>query len=273
MRKRIVTGAVGLIVFGFVFMFWDTWVINVCISAIVAICIYELSKATGCIKNIPLFVVSEIFVIIMTYFYDMDRGISRMVLIFFVFALFAILLANHRNIGIGQVGMMFLFCVMIPYFLSPIMYLRDTQFGQFLVYLPFVAAWTTDTGAYFIGIKFGKHKLAPEVSPKKTIEGAFGGILGSVIGCSIYALVVMNSFRVQGVIWGNLILLAVILSIVDQFGDLSFSKIKREFETKDYGNFMPGHGGALDRFDGVIFVAPACFLLLKLIDIFIGAGI
>jgi phosphatidate cytidylyltransferase len=105
-------------------------------------------------------------------------------------------------------------------------------------------------------MKFGKHKLAPAISPKKTVEGAIGGLLGAVVGCAVYGKGRDHLRQVQGVIWGNLVLLALVLSVVDQFGDLSFSLIKREFKTKDYGNIMPGHGGMLDRFDGVCSSRP-----------------
>ena len=113
----------------------------------------------------------------------------------------------------------------------------------------------------------GKHKLAPRVSPKKTVEGDVGGVIGGVIGMVIMmfvgAWVLQDAFmRPQEVL-----IFGVVGSIISQIGDLSFSVIKREFGVKDYGNLLPGHGGILDRFDSVTFAAPAVWLVLRCLQV------
>jgi len=143
--------------------------------------------------------------------------------------------------------------------------------------LALFCAWFSDTGAYFTGRAFGKHKLCPEISPKKTVEGAIGGLLGGVIGMTVFKLVADSMAHTLTVYppiemaagpqisWGAVFALGIIGSTISQIGDLSFSVIKREFGVKDYGNLLPGHGGILDRFDSVTFVAPFVWLALQLL--------
>ncbi|WP_256050626.1 phosphatidate cytidylyltransferase, partial [Staphylococcus aureus] len=114
-----------------------------------------------------------------------------------------------------------------------------------------VIVWSTDSGAYFVGRKLGKHKLWPEISPKKTIEGFVGGIVIAVI-----ATVIFQYFAQLDVNYGLLLLVAVVASMIGQLGDLVESAIKRQYGVKDSGNILPGHGGILDRFDSLIFVLP-----------------
>ena len=135
----------------------------------------------------------------------------------------------------------------------------------------------SDTFALFAGMLCGKHKLAPKVSPKKTVEGAIGGLLGGVIGMTVFKLVADSMAHTLTVYppiemaagpqisWRAVFALGIIGSTISQIGDLSFSVIKREFGVKDYGNLLPGHGGILDRFDSVTFVAPFVWLALQLL--------
>lgn len=127
--------------------------------------------------------------------------------------------------------------------------------GHKLVWLIFIIAFMTDTFAYFSGYLFGKHKLIPNVSPKKTIEGSIGGILGSTLCCAIFGYI-FNLNIIMVVVLGS------IGSIIAQFGDLFASSIKRYVGIKDYGNLIHGHGGVLDRFDSVILVAPFVYMVI-----------
>lgn len=137
----------------------------------------------------------------------------------------------------------------IPFLLFHILLLEESVF----LWLVFLIAFGTDTFAYLIGSKFGKRKLCPEISPKKSVEGAMGGVLGSV------AVTVIYSFFVEiSPVW-SVAILAFTGSIISQLGDLTASRIKRAAEIKDYGKIMPGHGGMLDRFDSIIFTAPVVY--------------
>ena len=137
--------------------------------------------------------------------------------------------------------------------------------GQYAYILIFIGAWATDTGAYFVGVLFGKHKLIPAVSPKKTVEGALGGILGCVFGFVVYGLILNFFFDVK-VNYLPLVLLAILVAIVSQIGDLIASYLKRESGIKDFGTIFPGHGGIMDRFDSIIAVAPVIYGSMLLIS-------
>lgn len=151
-----------------------------------------------------------------------------------------------------------------PLMMSCLLLLRLEDYGQLLVFVPLGIAFGSDTFALFGGLLCGKHKLTP-VSPKKTVEGAVGGLLGGVIGLALVKLVGLWLLGVPFLTWGQVILLGLSGSAVSQIGDLSFSVIKREFGVKDYGNILPGHGGVLDRFDSVTFVAPFVWLALRIL--------
>jgi phosphatidate cytidylyltransferase len=130
--------------------------------------------------------------------------------------------------------------------------LAGVQIGRKLIWLPILATWMTDTSAYFTGLNFGKNKLAPQISPKKTIEGALGGIIGSIIIVLIYGSYLAINIKER-------ILLGVLLSIASQLGDLVESSFKRDAQIKDSGDIIPGHGGILDRFDSLLFTLPLTY--------------
>ena len=127
-------------------------------------------------------------------------------------------------------------------------------------------AFLSDTGAYFAGYFFGKHKLAPVISPKKTIEGVVGGVLGAMVGMVIYCLVMQLFFKYR-VNYAFALIYGFVGSLAAVFGDLCFSVIKRQTGIKDYGNLIPGHGGILDRFDSMMVIGPLAEVLILLIPV------
>ncbi len=135
------------------------------------------------------------------------------------------------------------------------------QIGEYgiLVWLIFITSFGTDTMAYFTGYAIGKHKLAPKISPKKTIEGSIGGILGSVLLCGLFGYFVIPGLLLHCIIIG------ILGGVISQFGDLTASIFKRKMGIKDYGNLIPGHGGILDRFDSVLFTAPMVYYYIMLV--------
>jgi phosphatidate cytidylyltransferase len=137
----------------------------------------------------------------------------------------------------------------------------DREVGAYIIALAFIISWVCDAGAYFTGVLFGKHKLIPEISPKKTVEGAIGGI---VIATLVYLLFGFVLDKLVDGMTVNYILLAVfgvLLSICSQLGDLVASLLKREYGVKDYGRVFPGHGGVMDRFDSTISVSAVLMIL------------
>ena len=163
---------------------------------------------------------------------------------------------NTEQIFASVFGLLYL-----PLMLSYIYQIRISEDGLYSLWLIFICSWGCDTCAYCVGMLFGKHKLAPVLSPKKSIEGAVGGVVGAALLGAIYGAAV-NSYMVMN----NASLLSAIIcavgAVISQFGDLIASGIKRQHGIKDYGKLIPGHGGILDRFDSVIFTAPLIYALL-----------
>ena len=151
----------------------------------------------------------------------------------------------------------------IAVFLMFIPLIRGSENGRILIWYVMFAAWMTDTFAYLIGMKFGKHKFS-QISPKKSIEGSIAGTVGATIVILIYTYV-CNTLWGLNMSYAYITFVAIILSIIGQIGDLAASSIKRYVGIKDFSNLIPGHGGMLDRFDRVIFIAPFAYILLCLI--------
>lgn len=193
------------------------------------------------------------------------------VLLLGIFVLFVLLaafwLSDEPKGHFSKLAITLFGATLIPLLFSTFVLLREMEQGILLVFIPFVSAWMTDTGAYFVGFFLGKHKLAPRISPKKTVEGAVGGVLICMLSMVIYGVVCNACF--DGTF--NLAFLALtglVLSVLSQMGDLSLSIIKREYNIKDYGVIFPGHGGILDRFDSVLFTAPAIYFALQIMQLF-----
>ena len=159
--------------------------------------------------------------------------------------------------------------LLIPFLLSALVRIGAMPQGKLLLVIPFVMAFMSDTGAYFIGVTMGKHKMAPMISPKKSWEGFVGGILAAIIGMVLYGMVAEKFFAMQ-VNYGVLLIYGLLGSLGGVFGDLTMSVIKRQVGVKDYGNLIPGHGGILDRFDSVLITAPLTEALLILLPIMVN---
>lgn len=146
--------------------------------------------------------------------------------------------------------------------ISYIYQVRELAGGEFAVWLIFIAAWGSDTCAYCAGMLFGKHKAFPVLSPKKSWEGCIGGVIGAALLAVLYCLA-MNHWFNQNFSMLQYALVCGCGAVISQIGDLAASAMKRNHDIKDYGKLIPGHGGVLDRFDSVIFVAPIVFYLLQ----------
>jgi phosphatidate cytidylyltransferase len=134
--------------------------------------------------------------------------------------------------------------------------------GTALVFLPILLTWATDVGAYAVGRSIGKKKLMPAVSPGKTVEGAAGGLVITILVCLLYVRFILMPLALLGMTIQGAVLFAIVVSVAAQTGDLAESLLKREAGVKDSSRILPGHGGILDRFDGLLFVMPIAFLLL-----------
>lgn len=149
-----------------------------------------------------------------------------------------------------------------PVMLSFIFLTRQLEYGVYLVWMIFISSWISDTCAYLVGVLIGKHKLVPQLSPKKTIEGSIGGILGSALVGALFGFLLLDKTLGGNRFGVMLFVIGAIGSVISQVGDLAASAIKRNHEIKDYGSLIPGHGGIMDRFDSVIFTAPMVYFLV-----------
>ncbi len=187
----------------------------------------------------------------------------------FLMVLIMELLANHGNLAFEKVCLAAVAGIVVPLCLSSVVRILLSEYGRYYMMIVMLMTSMSDTGGYFAGRFFGKHKLAPVISPKKTIEGAIGSLVVVVLSMMVYGLILENLFHLN-YNYGLACIYGVLGAVSSIEGDLAFSVIKRQAGIKDYGNLMPGHGGVLDRFDSTITTAPLAEILMILIPI-IGA--
>jgi len=229
---------------------------------------WELLAGTGFLKQKRLLVYSVVMALLVglaSYFPVEAVWIKLGVLLFWIL-LFAEMMHYKMELPFEKVCICLVAGVLIPYLLTALVRIHVGKFGRWFILIPFILAFLSDTGAYFAGRAFGKHKLAPVISPKKTVEGVIGGVLGAVVGMLVYCLVLESffDFRVNYI---YALVYGAIGSGSAVFGDLCFSVIKRQTGIKDYGKIFPGHGGILDRFDSMIVVAPLTEILLAFLPL------
>ncbi len=260
MKSRLLVAAFGIPLALWVILLAPVWVIEGVIWLLSGIGAYELMKCINARKNIRFSTaIAAAFVLIVPSAFGEAFQIPAIMFCLIVHFVFAVWKAGEMKWC--EIATAFFAITVIPYALSAFLRMTDAGFSRAYLLLPLIFSFASDSGAFFVGLAFGKHKLAPKVSPKKTIEGAVGGLLGNVVGGIIFALI-MNYFFEQSINYYMISAIGVICSIVAQLGDLSFSLIKREFGIKDYGFLFLAHGGVLDRFDSVIFVAPVLSALM-----------
>ena len=279
MKTRVLFGVVG---FAFVLLalyVFPAIVLELAVAALCVLATYEVLGATRLVTNrLELLLCMLVSLgLAIGHFTVLPVSLSAVVqgLIFVLLVgSFAIELKFHDSMNVSQVSWGFFGALIVPYLMLSLVRIFQMDFqpvgetnfhvGQFIVLLPLLAAWGADTCALFAGMLFGKHKLAPVVSPKKTIEGAVGGVVGGAVLVLIAALIMNALMGLEMPVWAALVLGAA-GAVLGEVGDLSFSIIKRQTSIKDYGHIFPGHGGVLDRFDSVLFVAPFAEILFRII--------
>ena len=268
MKTRIISAVVGIIVFilAIGFSFKSTVVLAVALAILNAIGIYEMLYNTKLVSLKPLVFVASGFgasVLLILGFATRLESIIFCLLLYlayiFVVAVASILLHKHLNSAALFTLIAAPLMLSVAFACLYLLFVGSTGTKGFQFFFIFLFSWGADTGAYFTGTFLGKHKLAPEISPKKTVEGSIGGIVSAVILSCVCGLIYKYCFNVD-VIFSGLCIYAVIFSVFGMIGDLFTSFIKRDCGIKDYGNIMPGHGGVLDRFDSVLFIAPFYYL-------------
>ncbi len=260
MKTRILTAAVMLAIFLPVLWFSDFVVYPIVMALLAAIGICELLACLGLLRDpflsVPAALLSAAMPIL-AYFAETPLGhLGILAAAAFLFALYLFGVAVFRpgKLALGQLMSVLGGTFYLAVAFSSTVLLRGLVGGEYLFLLPFIGSWVTDTFAYFTGRLLGRHKLAPVISPKKTVEGSLGGILFAVLAFVIFGLIVAGRGLTPS--YFALVLLGLAVSVVSQIGDLALSAIKREYGIKDYSRLFPGHGGVLDRFDSVIATAP-----------------
>ena len=252
LQKRVATGVVGGAALLFVLLKGGI-LLSVFLLLAGIIMSLELNNAFKKI-GIKINLIAMIIgcaVIFLEYFVKIPEIVSLFAVLLVAF-LFVLLTDDHTV----QDGIYTVFSFLYaPFLLSTLRHMDKTPF----LILVFILAFGTDTFAYFVGVKFGKHKLIPKVSPKKSVEGAVGGIVGSLL----LSLIFMYFTKIN-INWATIPFL-ILASVASEIGDLIASKLKRYAGIKDFGNILPGHGGVLDRFDSIILVSPVIYFAFEVL--------
>ncbi|MDR2356588.1 MAG: phosphatidate cytidylyltransferase [Oscillospiraceae bacterium] len=265
MRARILVASVGAPALAAVLLACPEWAAALLMCAVSALSARELVYAAGLGgETFALWpVLSAALTSLGVFFFAGDTAFTAVLLALCAVASVraAMLYGTDWHKSAGQIFCAVFAGAVMPRLLSDITRLRMLENGGIYALLPFVSAFTTDAGAYFAGVLFGKHPAFPRVSPNKTLEGCAGGMAAGVAGVAAYSAIVRSVADVHIPLWAVL-LIGVLGAVMAQLGDLAFSFIKREYNIKDFGGVLPGHGGILDRFDSMVFVAPTVCLIV-----------
>ena len=268
MKTRVIAAAVLLPLLLVIVLVLPKVITAVLFGVLCAIGAWELLSGTGLVKHPRL----QIYAMVSGFLVGIWSGIGApygwglLWVLVFVAVLFGEMMLEHTKLRMEKLCITMVAGLLIPYLLTSLVRIHGGSNGRHLIMLPFVIAFLSDSCAYFTGLALGKHKLAPVISPKKTVEGLAGGVIGGMAGVALYCLVLDLAFGFT-VNYGYALLYGFVGTFAAVFGDLCFSAIKRQVGIKDYGNLIPGHGGVLDRFDSMMTVGPlgeALMILLPL---------
>lgn len=284
MRTRIISGAVGVLLISVVLYFHETIVLPAAVAVIIAVMLFELLRAVKLEKCKPILLAAEacgiaipiIYGVLTKIEYDGNNVIPHYeflawqsthtynvcafaVTLLCVFVVFITWLKKHKEIRYEQVFFALAAMVLVPNAMTTMLRIERMS-GLFYLVMGLCGAWIADTGAYFTGVTLGRHKLCPEISPKKTIEGLAGGIITTGLVYAI-AFSVHDGFSAGKAVFA--FVMGAVCAVIGTVGDLSASMVKRQIGFKDYGKIMPGHGGLMDRFDSVLFVLPTFYAFIS----------
>ena len=268
MKTRILTAVVLIPVLLVVLLVLPNWVFAWLLAIMLGIGAYEMLYRTGLVKHVRMVLYSAVaaFAMPLLAHYQVGDSWVALVVLAYIALLFAELMISHTRVPFEKVPVSIFAGLILPTALSSLVRILDGGFGEYLILTPFVLAFLPDSGAYFAGCFLGRHKLAPVISPKKTWEGAAGGLVTGMLCMVIYALILQVGFHFE-VNYVYALIYGLLGSLAAVFGDLCFSVVKRQTGIKDYGNLLPGHGGILDRFDSMMVVAPLTEILLELLPV------
>ena len=264
--KRVSSAVLGLPMVIIVLLLGNKYVIDVALAIVAVIALHEYFNAFSKYKPIKWIGYLSAISISLIHIIPEDMLLKTIALAIpvIVIVLFMQLVIKNMKISIIDIAITLFGICYIVLFILFIPLMAGEENGKIYIWYIFIISWGTDIFAYLVGKRFGKHKFS-KISPNKSIEGCVAGIVGAVVLALIYTFFVNKFALVHVISYVAITIVAIILSIVGQFGDFSASSIKRFVGIKDFSNLIPGHGGILDRIDSLIFIAPFAYILLMFI--------
>ena len=264
MLTRIIAGVLGAVLLAALLWQPYTLVLASALALLCALAACELSVTTGCVKGRVKQAVCMLTAASVPFWRFLGLRWAVVCALGAVLVMGVLQVIAHERQPVTNAVFAMAMSLWMAVAISCIFYLRGQSHGRFLTVWMLLVPWMSDTGAYFTGVACGKHKLCPNISPKKTVEGLIGGLLTSVIICVVlswaYQHYLAPHLHIDLVAIGVITLVGAALSV---FGDLLASLIKRQADIKDYGSIMPGHGGIMDRFDSLLLTAPFVCAMIK----------
>ncbi|KAF5077516.1 phosphatidate cytidylyltransferase [Acetobacterium wieringae] len=262
MKTRIWTGVIGLPLLIFI-LYTGGFILVVGVSILAFVGTMEYTRAINKMirpkMNVVLMIILTVMLMVtikLDYYFLMP-----VLLVAFIIIFCYEILSGNAGIERGSATLMGL--IYVPIMFGHLFLFETVNKGPYYMWLIFVIAFTTDTAAYFIGKSIGNRKIAPLISPKKTIAGSVGGVVVAAL-CTILYGTILSSYFSFVLPWYLYLVVGVFGSIAGQCGDLTASMIKRKAKIKDFGTILPGHGGILDRFDSILFIIPLIYIFAKL---------
>lgn len=268
MKKRIISAVIFVLLWAAILVINNKWFDTISVIIISMIASFEYLRAFKGIGHKPISWITYLGCLSIVFVDGLIQAEYRIMLIKILLPLaligaFAYMILSNVKKTMGDIAITVLGILYVPFTLAFIKLILGLPQGRFFILFVFCGAFVSDTCAFLVGSRFGKTKLAPDISPNKTVEGSLGGIIGVLIAFIILGLIGKCTLQINvNIVY--LMFVALVASVAGQFGDLTASAIKRYCKIKDFGNIMPGHGGILDRFDSLMFVAPIVYIFIKL---------
>lgn len=274
MKTRVISAVIGLIVLAAV-VYAGKIAIGIAVFLLAVVGIHELYRAFDKIGFKPVYAAGYASCLLLLYpviqgtYSGTDRiaGISAFLiseaiaLFLLVAVMFCLIMFSDGRYKIQDVSVTLFGIIYVVFLFSFVTLARNMGNGYLYIWMIFIGAWATDTFAFFTGVTLGKRKILPKISPKKTLEGSIGGVIGCTAAMMAFGVYVSNTVAVP---LYHFAIIGGVCGVISQIGDWAASAIKRTAGIKDYGNIMPGHGGVLDRVDSILFVAPAVYFYIHL---------
>lgn len=268
LKQRIISALVGVIILFIVLGLFKTPVFNLAIAFLMAVAAYEIAKTVAPGQPEMLRAFSMLFGALAAF-----ANLPALVLLVLVYVvvMFAAAISRYPKVDVAALGLQVMMTIGVVACFYCVLLLREKAdnilLALYYIFMIFSSAWLSDIGAFLVGCRFGKRKLAPTVSPKKSVEGLWGGlafgVLGNLLFSWLFASVLAGYAGVTlSINYLYVALVSPVLVLLGVLGDLSASMVKRTYGIKDYGNLMPGHGGVMDRFDSFLYVAPLVYFLM-----------